>query len=273
MNPGIILGGLVLVGLGVAYSQTAKADAKPGPAGPPGPGGGAPGPVGPALPKLTCDQALGALTPEWRTAIDNAVKLPVAERQAVLLALANQLAIAADATPVPGQVNVLRTAAECVRAAAVTGALPKGAPPPSDVPPVGKVPTGTPVDELGVPASWDGTAAIPGQQSNPAFQWIWLVKDPKSNSVLNIAFEIFGAPSELVLSRAVELVARNPTEHGTGRVLQVTGFPGTAAYGFSNLAAGDKLVLPATWNPWVDQTGKPRGQSTPWPAPLLKGGV
>ena len=267
---------LAAVGAGFAYKAASAAPPAKGPS-PPGPG---PAP-GPALPQLTCEQAMGALTPEWRGAIQNALALDPSVRQGALLALANQLDVAAESTPVTSQYNVLHTAAQCVRAAAMTGALPTGAPvPPSPTPPGPKDASGASkplVDEHGVPSSWDGGPALQGQQSNPAYQWVFLVKDPKANSALNLAFMVFSnaatgaADSGTVLARAAELVAANPTEHATNRALGSVGTPGTAAHGWADLRAGDRVHFPPSWNAWIDQLGYPKGTLAPWPAPLLKG--
>ena len=128
-------------------------------------------------------------------------------------------------------------------------------------PPKTGTPAGPPlVDSNGVPSSWDGGPAYNQVASNPYFTWKVVIKSGDSPSAL--VSRVFGSDS---IPRRTELIDLNPTEFYTGRKLGSIGSPNTNLYNFTSLQPGDVLLVPRSWNPWIDQTGLYRGSKGPLP--------
>jgi hypothetical protein len=316
----------MLAGLGIAglLLSGGKAKADTGGGGMPGGGGGGGAPPGAVN---ACEQAIAALPAELRGPVlkfwseSAGGGLTVAQLQGYATkarSLADVLSGAANIAPA-NQKASLQTAAQCLRDRAAElekqaiaksmgggggggggGAIPPvtppvGTPPTSGFPGAVLIPStssppkyGTPagpaiVDHNGVPSSWDGGPAYNTIASNPYFTWKHIVKAGESPSA--IVARVFGSDS---LSRRAQLIDGNPTEFYTGRTLGSVGSPGSNLYNFASLLAGDVLLIPRDWNPWIDQTGLFRGSKgpNPWanpdglynptpapPLPKLTGGV
>lgn len=112
-----------------------------------------------------------------------------------------------------------------------------------------------------------GSATAPraGVQSHPDYQWTYVVQDA-TESPGSIAEKVLGPEQAW---RYVELLTANPQKPIKGKV--VTPDPSDDELNFVSLAVGEKIVVPRSWNAWIDETGVPMGKSQVWPAP--KGGV
>jgi hypothetical protein len=104
-----------------------------------------------------------------------------------------------------------------------------------------------------------------GVQSHPDYQWSYVVQSG-TESPGSIAEKMLGAEQAW---RYVELLTANPQKPIKGKV--VTPDPNDDELNFVSLAVGERLVVPRTWNGWIDETGVPSGKSMVWPAP--KGGM
>lgn len=122
-----------------------------------------------------------------------------------------------------------------------------------------------------------------GCQSSPLDQFLYIVQNNdflEGNSAVNIASKFFG--TVLTPQRLEELVdINNKSVEGFGytggckeltgnsysvaRELGNSGIKGTLSYNFNSISTCDVLLIPRTWNPWIDQIGTPVGNIIPWP--------
>lgn len=102
-----------------------------------------------------------------------------------------------------------------------------------------------------------GMDAQGGIASNPAYQHTYNVQ--AGDSPARIAEAVFG--NSAPVSRWVELIKENPQQGSVGDVNN----PFSTKYNFAHLNEGDVLLLPRTWNGWIDQIGTFRHGMTPWP--------
>lgn len=107
-----------------------------------------------------------------------------------------------------------------------------------------------------------GSAQAPraGVQSHPDYQWTYVVQTA-DESPGSIASRVLGESQGW---RYVELLASNPQKPTKGRI--VSPEASEDELNFTELVVGEKLAVPRSWNPWLDETGIPSGKS-PWPAP------
>ncbi len=94
-----------------------------------------------------------------------------------------------------------------------------------------------------------------GMASALGYQWCHVVRRGDSAGLL--AEKIVGDRS-----RYMELVTSNP-QKGTAPIVLPDGR--TEMNWRDKLCPQERLLLPKSWNPWIDQTGKPRGHKTPFP--------
>lgn len=143
-----------------------------------------------------------------------------------------------------------------------TSAAPAPSPNPPPAPPPGKkdvpgkdvtpLPAGeAPIrDKFGKTTTGDESAPRKGIATHPEFTWFRVIK--KAKTAPEIATIILG--STLGPVRYVELYLANPDL-------------ATPDGGFKKpLQEGDFIMLPRTWNPWIDQLGYERGETIPFPA-------
>ena len=126
------------------------------------------------------------------------------------------------------------------------------------------------------------SCADPSKPSNPAFQWTYTVKPGDNPSAITQyylggdGYQVKAKGPSLTKSwdyAYCELIAANAAAQGTvgertnprGRV-KATGAGDVVVppYNFKRLVAGDVLKIPMSWNPWVSETGKPKGTSSPF---------
>lgn len=293
MGAGAVFAGLGLLGGGIALALSGGNKSSSGTF----PGGGTPGappgydpttgklllPDPPGMDSITCLAAYDALPPELRPTVMTAAALPLedAKTAPALVALADVLDKARAIAPDKQQLSLAKSS-QCLRALAAasaakvkanTGTAPTD---PSTGKPIETVPLPAPgigpkpiTDEAGVPASWDGGPPKKGFASNPAMQWLYVVQN--GDSAVGIASKFFGTGTSLANTKFVELIQTNKNEHSSGRYLGSKGDPGnpwTTAFNWQNaIVTGDRLLVPKTWNAWVDQEGWRRGQVDPWPKP------
>lgn len=103
-------------------------------------------------------------------------------------------------------------------------------------------------------------AARSGIQSHPDYQWTYVVQTA-DESPGSIATKVLG---EAQGWRYVELLASNPHKPTKGKV--VTPDPTDDELNFTELSVGEKLAVPRSWNPWIDEAGVPSGGKI-YPAP------
>lgn len=135
-----------------------------------------------------------------------------------------------------------------------------GGTPPVGTPPVG-APPGTKVmgkDANGYYPTNNGTPyATSGKQSNPLYQWTYVVV--AGDSPILISKRITGIERSYL-----DLIAANPEKATVGDRLNP--FSKIPQYNFASMNPGDKLKIPKAWNVFIDETGatnKPAG--TPYP--------
>jgi hypothetical protein len=87
-----------------------------------------------------------------------------------------------------------------------------------------------------------------GIASNPLHQWCYKVAE--GDTAGNIALRFVGNRS-----RYVELLSANPSKP------QIT----SPELNFSSLCIGERLFIPKSWNPWIDEVGNKRESSIPFP--------
>lgn len=110
------------------------------------------------------------------------------------------------------------------------------------------------IDDFGIPsAAPPATKATKGKPSNPLFQWKYVVKAGDNPSL--IAKKFVGDDR-----RYPELILANPGKATVGNPSN----PYSTNYNFKSLNANERLLLPKTWNAWVDEQGYPKGTPTPW---------
>lgn len=122
-----------------------------------------------------------------------------------------------------------------------------------------------------------------GCQSSSLDQFFYIIQNNdflEGNSAINIASRFFGPI--LTPQRLEELVdANNESVEGFGysgnckelsgnnysvaRELGNSGVKGTLSYNFNSVSTCDVILIPRTWNPWIDQIGTPVGNLLPWP--------
>lgn len=291
MGAGVVFMGLGLLGAGIAAALSGGSKSESWPTGTPG----APPGYDPSTGKLllpdpdgmnsiSCLQAYDQLPSAFRATVMMAAAMPLEDPKTApaLVALADVLDKARAVATVKEQLSLAKSS-QCLRALAAvsagkvketTGTVPKdaGGKPIETVPlPAPGVPSGEKaiVDEYGIPASWDGGPPQKGYASNPAMQWLHVVRE--GQGAIAIAQKYFGKSGSLANTKFVELIQANPKEHSSGRYLGSKGDPGNPwSSGYNWLyaiAPGDRLLLPKSWNAWVDQDGWPRGDVTPWPKP------
>lgn len=292
MGAGVVFMGIGLLGAGIYAAVSGGSKSETFPAGgtpgyPPGydPSTGKlllPDPAG--MDSITCLQAYDQLPVTLRPTVMTAAALPLEDPKTApaLVALADVLDKARAIATDKEQLSLAKSS-QCLRALAAvsagkvkanTGTAPKD----STGKPIETVPLPAPgvpstvkpaVDENGVPASWDGGAPQIGYASNPAMQWLHVVK--AGEGAIAIAQKYFGSTGSLANTKFVELIQANPKEHSSGRYLGSKGDPGnpwSSGYNWQNaIVPGDRLLVPKSWNGWVDQDGNRRGQVTPWPKP------
>lgn len=96
----------------------------------------------------------------------------------------------------------------------------------------------------------DGGTPIPGRASS--LDYPWCHKVTRGQSAGSIALEVTGDAS-----RYRELLGANTHKP--------TATSSTGEVNFTSLCVGERLSFPASWNPWIDQTGAPRRQKTAFP--------
>jgi hypothetical protein len=100
-----------------------------------------------------------------------------------------------------------------------------------------------------------GGDPVPGTATALGYQWCHIVR--RGDSAGSIAEKIVGDRQ-----RYLELVAANPQKGAAPVVLK----DGRTEMNFRDpLCPQERLLIPKAWNPWIDQTGAPRGQKTAWP--------
>ena len=92
-----------------------------------------------------------------------------------------------------------------------------------------------------------------GKASSLTYRWCIEVKD--GDTAGTIAKAITGDAQ-----RYLELLAANPSIPR-----KVDAATGEVNFAWPKDCAGLRLLLPFSWNPWMDQTGKRRGVTTPFP--------
>lgn len=105
------------------------------------------------------------------------------------------------------------------------------------------------------------TAPRQGVQSHPDYQWTYVVGS-NEESPGAIADKILGPEQGW---RYVELLTANPKKEIKGKI--VSPDPNVDELNFVSLTLGEKLAIPRSWNPWIDETGVPAGRNNVWPAP------
>lgn len=103
-----------------------------------------------------------------------------------------------------------------------------------------------------------GGDPIAGMATALDYQWCHTVR--KTNGKVDTA----GSIAERVTGdrrRYLELVAANPHKG----FATVQGASGPEVNFREPPCAMEKLKLPKSWNPWIDQQGTPRGKTTPYP--------
>ncbi len=95
-----------------------------------------------------------------------------------------------------------------------------------------------------------GGAPIAGQASAVDYPWCHRVEVGQSAG--SIAAEVTGDAS-----RYKELLAANTHKP--------TAITSQGEVNFTSLCVGERLSIPSSWNPWIDQTGASRGNKTPFP--------
>lgn len=95
-----------------------------------------------------------------------------------------------------------------------------------------------------------GGTPVVGQGS--ALDYPWCHRVEKGQSAGSIALEITGDAA-----RYPELLAANAHKP--------TAISSQGEVNFTSLCIGERLAIPSSWNPWLDQTGAPRGQKIPFP--------
>jgi hypothetical protein len=195
---------------------------------------------------LTCEQAIKMLSPELQAQILAARTLAT---PAALNTMATSLeGLAALSSDVPDATGTspkqrLLLAAKCLKAGTATGTEKGG--------------------------STTGAGGPTGIQSPPDKQWFQTVYPGDNASKMTAV--VFG--SSPPVSRVEELInANNPTDSNGVNLGPVSrtwaaGTPGqtNGVLNWSRLPAGAHLVIPKSWNPWIDTTGHNRGQLTPFP--------
>lgn len=270
----VIVGlGVAVVGIGALLLGGGDAGAAEGGGGfgpGPGPGGGG----GKDLDiTMSCNAAFNKLGPTEQAAAQYLLSQP---RTPEIVASLGKLAATFDemaARPEAASIaNELRIAATCLRTYASTGTLPSSLPVPG--PGGGSTPTPGPgggpapgviVDDFNVPSSPDGSPAKKGIQSNPLFQWVAPIAS--GDSAWAVTTRVFGKDAATP-DRLVALIQNNPVEWISKRPMPTVGDPNnpvSTGYNFKDLRVGDRLALPKSWNPWVDQTGVGRGGPLPYP--------
>lgn len=121
-------------------------------------------------------------------------------------------------------------------------------------------------DPMRSPSGGPGSSRS-GVQSHPDYQWSYVVQTD-SESPGSIADKILGSEQAW---RYVELLTANPSKPIKGKV--VTPDPNDDELNFVSLSVGERLLIPRSWNAWIDETGVPSGKSQVWPAPVFKGGA
>lgn len=125
----------------------------------------------------------------------------------------------------------------------------------------------------GIPGGGGGVGASPGDgyppprkgiARDPARQVNWNVRPGESPT--KITALVFGndrakAPGTDKY-RFVELIQTNAAKATVGNAAN----PWSSGYNFASLNPGESLMLPLSWNPWIDQTLVPRGTAEPFPA-------
>jgi len=102
----------------------------------------------------------------------------------------------------------------------------------------------------------DGLPPMGGYQSDSLHSWCYQLAEDETAG--DIAAAITGEEA-----RYQELVLSNPTVPTVG----TPGKVGPDEWNFApgGLAAGARVELPQTWNPWIDELGQPRGRSQAFP--------
>ncbi len=95
----------------------------------------------------------------------------------------------------------------------------------------------------------NGGDPIAGRASALEYQWCHAVRPGETTG--SIAEKITGDRR-----RYLELVVANPQKGVATR-------NGEANFR-DELCVGERLLVPKSWNPWIDQTGEPRGAVTAW---------
>lgn len=105
---------------------------------------------------------------------------------------------------------------------------------------------------IGSPSPTNSTP-VAGKASSLAYRWCVEVKD--GDTAGSIAKSITGDPR-----RYLELLAANPTIPR-----KVDPATNEVNFAWPKDCAGLRLTLPLSWNPWMDQTGKARGDVVAFP--------
>ena len=142
------------------------------------------------------------------------------------------------------------------RSPAPPAARPPAVPPPAVNPNAAGFLAGDPLH------SPTGSARAPrlGAQSHPDYQWTYVVQSA-DESPGSIASKVLG---EAQGWRYVELLASNPHKPTKGKIVSPDATDDEL--NFTELAVGERLAIPRSWNAWIDETGVPSGGKI-YPAP------
>jgi len=133
-------------------------------------------------------------------------------------------------------------------------------------------------DGSGVLSTQDGSScASPIKASNPIFQWTYTVQSGDSPRLITkkyLGLDYVHAKDPALTHSwdyaYCELIDANvPPESTVGERSNPNGrvkADGTVVppYNFTSLMPGDVLKIPKSWNPWVSETGMPKGAAAPW---------
>ena len=102
-----------------------------------------------------------------------------------------------------------------------------------------------------------GITPTVGIASSPGYHWCHVVRE--GDNAGNIAKRVVGDSD-----RYLELLSANPK-----KPVEIVTDPKTGArelnFKIGALCVGERLNLPASWNPWMDQLGNARGMLAPFP--------
>lgn len=108
-----------------------------------------------------------------------------------------------------------------------------------------------------------GTGPIqPGTQSHADYQWCYVIREDDSPG--DVAAGVLGPEQAW---RYVELLTANPEMKTKGSIVAPDAGDAEMNFADGEWTPGHTVRMPRTWNPWIDQTGAPRGERAPYMVP------